>query len=165
MAIAKHADRAAAAQAGGPLLTVFELEDRTYAVPVEATVEAVWMAALVPVPHAASWHAGMLDLRGEVLPVVDLRARLGLGEQRVELDARILVVRAGCAAGLIVDSITGVLEAPAGANEGERHGADRFVERVVRSSDGLILVLDLDAVLAGLAELAGLEVLDEERAA
>jgi len=159
MATAKHAGRAAAAQAGGTLLTVFEVEERRYAVPVAATVEAVWMAALVPVPHAASWHAGMLDLRGDVLPVVDLRARLGLGERRVELDSRILVVRRRCAAGLIVDSITGVLEAPVGADEAERHGAERFVERVLRSSDGLIVVLDLDAVLSGL------DVIDGERAA
>ncbi len=147
---ASHADRANAEQAGGALLTVFELEGRTYAVPVESTSEAVWMAALVPVPHAAPWHAGMLDLRGEVLPVIDLRSRLGLGERRIELDARILVVRGSRAAGLIVDSIAGVLEMPVPADERERRSADRFVERVLRSSDGLIVVLDLDAVLSGL---------------
>ncbi len=135
------------ADATDTLVTVFSLERREYAIPVESVVEAVRMAALTPLPRAAPWQAGALNLRGRVIPVIDLRQRLGLTPSEPGLDTRILVVeQSGTTAGLLVDAIVGV-ETPL-ESAGEPTAGDPFACAILRSGERLIVALDVAAVLA-----------------
>ncbi|HEV3505279.1 MAG TPA: chemotaxis protein CheW, partial [Actinomycetes bacterium] len=59
-------------------MILLRVEEREYALPLGCVVEVVRMAALTPAPGAPGHVLGLLDLRGRVVPVMDLRARLGL---------------------------------------------------------------------------------------
>lgn len=133
------------------LVTVFMLDGREYAIPAVSIIEAVRMAALTPLPQAAPWQAGALNLRGRVIPVIHLRQRLGLNRSEPGLDTRILVVeQSGTTAGLLVDAIVGV-ETPLESTS-EPAAGDPFASAILRSGERLIVALDLVAVLAGAPE-------------
>lgn len=114
-----------------------------YGVPVAAVVEVIRMVALASLPGAAPWMAGMADLRGVPVPVVDLAARLGHEPRTPILDRRI-VVTAGSGGpaglvGLVVDEVDGV--APAGEAVASA-GAAPLVRAAARVGDEIVVVLD-----------------------
>lgn len=74
---------------------LFRLERQLYALPLENVRRAVRMAALTSVPDAPPWSAGLLNLGGEALPVLDLRACFGLAAHPPHPDDRLLVVETG----------------------------------------------------------------------
>jgi len=91
---------------GGALLRellVFGLDDSAYAVPVERVREIVRMKELTKIPRVPSWLLGVVALRGEVVEVVDLRSRLGLGASAPDRTNRIIVLHGD------VDRVTGLL--------------------------------------------------------
>ena len=86
---------------------MLRLGRREYALPLDCVVEVVRIAALIPVPDAASFVLGLLDLRGRVVPVLDLRLRLPATEPG--LSTSICVVEVGGRAfGLVADGVTDV---------------------------------------------------------
>lgn len=91
----------------------FRLAQHHYALPLSQVERAVRMVALTPLPEAPAWVAGIMNLHGLMIPVIDMRRRLGYPPNAQVLDSHILVARAaGCRLGLIVDQVTGVLEVP-----------------------------------------------------
>ena len=74
---------------------IFRVESGYYALPLERVVEVLRMVSVRPVPDGPAWLAGVINLRGRVLPIMDLRARLGLPPQPVRLETRIIVTDAG----------------------------------------------------------------------
>lgn len=137
---------------------VFRLGGELYGVPVGEVREVVAVPAITPVPRAGSHIEGIINLRGNVVPVVSLHRLLGLpepesygGESRV-----VIVERGGEPVGLLVDGVHAVLrlhvEDMAG---GEFSGMREAVSGVARLGDGrLVLCLDLGALLS-LAAAAG----------
>ena len=125
----------------------FRLDQKHFAVPLVHVERALPMIAVTPAPGAPPWLAGLIDLSGRVIPVVDLRRRFGQESREPALDDRLLVVEAaGQMLALMVDEVSEVLEIPA-------HQVDRssslvsqsdLVAAVVRRDEGLILVLDAD---------------------
>ena len=87
-----------------------------YGIPLAAVIEVTRMVALAPGAGGEPWMAGVLDLRGAPVPVIDVAPRLGLAPEAPVLDRRIVVTAdpAGPAGpvGLVVDEVTGV--GPAG---------------------------------------------------
>jgi purine-binding chemotaxis protein CheW len=95
-------------------LVIFELARECYSVEI-ATVEGIIkMQAITMVPHAPPFVEGVTNLRGIVLPVIDLRKRFGLARQAEAKDSRIVVaVMGGRKVGMIVDGVSEVLRVPA----------------------------------------------------
>ncbi|RME66209.1 MAG: purine-binding chemotaxis protein CheW [Caldilineae bacterium] len=90
-----------------------------HALDIYAVEEVVRMAALTPKPNAPDWLSGYLNLRGDILPVVDLRRRLGRAAGPLRLNDLIVIVHhAGRRAGLIVDGVSDVVTLS--FREGER---------------------------------------------
>ncbi|MEM9175469.1 MAG: chemotaxis protein CheW [Myxococcota bacterium] len=91
-------------------LLVFGLDGAAYAVPVERVREIVRMRELTTIPRAPAWLLGVVALRGEVVEVVDLRRRLGLGASTPDRSNRIIVLHgdADRVTGLLVDSVSEV---------------------------------------------------------
>lgn len=91
-------------------LLVFGLDGAAYAVPVERVREIVRMRQLTLVPRAPAWLLGVVALRGEIVEVVDLRRRLGLGGSSPDRSHRIIVLHgdADRVTGLLVDSVSEV---------------------------------------------------------
>ena len=128
-------------------LVVFRLQGIEHAVPVGDVVEVVRMVAITPVAETPPWLSGVIDLRGRVIPVIDLRRRLGMVPREPDLSTPILVVEGnGVTAGLVADEVVEVL---ALAAEGPAAPAS-----AIRYGERLLLVLDIDRICAGAAELA-----------
>jgi chemotaxis signal transduction protein len=108
---------------------------------VASVVEVTRMVALAPLPDGPAWMAGVVDLRGTPVPVVDLAGRLGRVAQAAILDRRIVVVSDPVAlVGLIVDEVTGV--AAAGPPTGAGGPTSPLVRRAVRIGADMVMVLD-----------------------
>ncbi|HEY1331025.1 MAG TPA: chemotaxis protein CheW, partial [Actinomycetota bacterium] len=119
--------------------------DREYALPAEHVLEVVRMVAVTPLPEAPPWLAGVINLRGRVVPLIDLRIRLGLPPVEHGLTTAILILQAGgTIVGLIADVVTEMLEVGTDAIEppGELAGLNSPVSELARAGDRLILILD-----------------------
>jgi purine-binding chemotaxis protein CheW len=142
-------------------LVVFELDDREFALPIEDIAEILPMVLVTPVPEVPPWVVGVINLRGRVIPIADLRMRLGMEPREPELNTPILVAEQGTRKlGLIADAVRDVISLPADALEPPAEvGATDMdhvdaVSALARTDDRLIVVLDLASVTADAAPLA-----------
>lgn len=143
-------------------LVGFVLEDVRYAVEIRRVREIVRPLPLIPLPHAPPAVIGVADHRGEVIPVLDVRRRLGLspgaGGRRTKW---VLVSLATRAVALVVDAVTEVFA----ASEQDRRevpttgigDAARGISACFGHRGSLVFVLDVDRIAAAaeLVELAG----------
>ena len=129
----------------------FGLGDETYALPIAALREIVRPMQVTEVPRTPPWVLGVVPLRGTVLPVLDLRVRLGLPVRDGGRTARILVVETSEGpAGLLTDRVAGVVRDDGGALEPPPQalgtGTD-FIAGLLRRGGQMLIVLDYDAAL------------------
>jgi purine-binding chemotaxis protein CheW len=132
-------------------LVVFKIEKSEYALPVANVGEILRMVAIAPVPEAPDWLPGVINLRGRVLPVIDLRTRLALPKLPVGINTPIIVAEhEGRMIGLVADSVTELLTVTLDSVEppDPRVGAANTVEGVARAGDRLILIFDLARLCA-----------------
>ncbi len=132
-------------------LVVFTLGDRRYGLPlpeVELIVRAVYVT---PLPMAPDIVLGIVNVRGRVIPVINVRRRFRLPEREIALtDQMVIACTTRRPVALLVDAVTGVLE----YSEQELTGAQevlaelQYVEGVVKLDDGMILIHNLDEFLA-----------------
>ena len=124
-------------------MILLRIEGREYALPLGCIVEVVRMAALAPVPDAPRFVLGLLDLRGRVVPVMDLRLRLGLSAAQPGLSTPICVVEAGGRGfGMVADAVTGVRPALAPVERLEVAPNDSPVAGVTHVDGRLVFLLD-----------------------
>lgn len=137
-------------------LVVFRLDQQEYALPVERVSEVLRMVAIAPVPDAPAWVRGVINLRGRVVTIVDLRARLGLPAAAYDLTTPIIVAGTGAGqVGLVADVVTELLTLPGSAiDPAGDMDAGRAVSAVARAGDRLILIFDLEHVRARSEDLA-----------
>ncbi len=133
-------------------LLSFRLADEEYSVDIMSVREIRGWTRATPLPHAPAHVRGVINLRGTVLPVVDLSVRLGMAP--VEGDARnvIIVVQVGGqTAGLLVDAVSDILALPRSElqtpPELAADTAHSFIEALTIVEGRMIRVLDLTAVL------------------
>lgn len=127
------------------------IDDVRYALRLQDVVEVVRAAAVVPIPGAPPVVLGLLDLRGEPVPVLDARRRFGHPMRALHPDEHFVVARAGDRpVALRVDraDTLGTLD-EAALEDPRRHvvGA-RHVDGVVALDDGLVLLHDVRTFLA-----------------
>ncbi len=137
----------------GLQLVVFALGEEELALPMSAVREIVRMLPLAPVPRAPAYLLGLANLRGRVLPVLDLRRLMGAEPRAPSACTRVLVLEhRGSRLGLMVDAVRRVLEADASSVEPAREQARALgastLESVVRTEGAVVQVLALDALLA-----------------
>lgn len=141
----------------------------TFGVPIERVREIVMVPAITPVPESGAFVRGIINLRGRILPVLDLGQRLGLAPGLPEDGGRILVVEqdAAHALGLLVDEASEVLRLSAEVvgPPPQTIGAvaPGCLRGVARLPDRLILLLDLDHVLSEPASPGSPAILQEGR--
>jgi purine-binding chemotaxis protein CheW len=156
-AAAEHAPEPTAAPARR--LLVFRLDGREHALPLEQVVEVFRIVAVTPLPEVPPWVRGVMDVRGRVIPVIDLRVKLGMPDRTPDLSTPIVVVETGgVPAGLVTDEVVEVLALPDAALERSHHaaGSVRVVTSVARPGGRLVIVLDTEALCEGAHDLAGL---------
>ncbi len=148
-------------------LVVFELGDESYGVDISRVQDINRMQEITEIPHAPESVVGVINLRGRVIPVIDLRKRFGLPDAVHTKDTRIVVVHLeGNLIGVIVDAVSQVLRIPAGIVEPPSPvlaGVDsRYLRGIAKLDDRLVILLDLDFVLSRREQEAISEVLAEE---
>ena len=133
-------------------LVAFTLGAEEYAVPVQSVEGIIKLSEPTKVPGAAAHIRGVMNLRGKVISVFDLRCRFGLPSLEDETDARVLVISDGNTnVGMLVDSVSEVLtldsatvqQAPPEVVSGHA----KAIAGICRIAERLIIILDLAAVL------------------
>jgi purine-binding chemotaxis protein CheW len=145
-------------------LVVFRLGPESYGLRLHEVREIIMVAQITPVPRAPRFVDGVLNLRGEVMPVVDLRMRFGLERVEATSISRILITSiGGVFTGLVVDAVNEVR--PVDLNRFgppppvTAVGANRYIEKVARLDNGMIFLLELQQLLtdAETEQLQGLQ--------
>jgi purine-binding chemotaxis protein CheW len=134
-------------------LVAFCVGDSELGVDVASVREVLRAAPVTPLPGAPEFVEGVLDLRGNLIPVIDLRRRFEVPEPSEDAQVRILVVGSlGQRLGLVVDRVTEVLPVPetsfAELPAFVRGLAAEAVESIARLPERLILVLNLERLLS-----------------
>jgi chemotaxis signal transduction protein len=144
--LASPARSARAAQ----LLLVVCLAERTLALPAGAVERILRMAALTPLPDARPGIVGVLNVRGAILPAVDLRPRLGLPTPAFHPDQHLIVVAARTRYLLWIDRAERIEYAPAEAFDVVEAGAEQAIAPlVVRLAGAVLPVLSPEALDPG----------------
>lgn len=131
----------------------FNLGRETYGIPITALHEIVRVPEITAVPDAPEYLEGVINLRGKIVSVVDLRKRFGKPATALNRHSRILVVgHAGRLQGMIVDSASEVIKIPESDVESapaiaQESGLD-CVTGLGKYKGRLIILLDVDRVLA-----------------
>lgn len=134
------------------LHVVFKVGVSDYVVPASAVVQMESFTRATEVPGAAPYVAGLVQLRGRVIPVVDLRARFGLPPVARTLDSRVIVVRDGLReVALLADSAREVLsideeafQPPPDVVVQQSRG---FVSMVAQAGTRLVMRVDFERVI------------------
>jgi purine-binding chemotaxis protein CheW len=131
----------------------FKVGRETYGVPITSLHEIVRVPEITAVPDAPDYLEGVINLRGKIVSVMDLRKRFGDNQATVRKQNRILVVEhAGRLAGLIVDSASEVLKIPAEAVEPPpavfQEGGLNCVTGLGKVGGRLVVLLDMSKLLA-----------------
>lgn len=133
-------------------LVVFDLANEHYGVDIAAVEGIIKMQAITVVPRAPQFVEGVTNLRGKVLPVIDLRKRFGLPPAEGSRDMRIVVVEMnGLTVGIIVDAVSEVLRVSEDAIEPPSPIVttvdSAFIRGIAKLDDRLVILLDLSKVL------------------
>ena len=143
----------------------FRLDNEQYGIDILKVQEIKGYTAVTPIPNSPAHIQGVMNLRGTVVPVVDLRAKFGRAAAEYDKFTVIIVVNVGTkVAGLIVDAVSDVLDVPTSEirqppEMGE--GVDtRFISGMVTSQEQFCVLLDIAQLLgediAKLDDTAGL---------
>lgn len=150
---AERADEDAQAPAPGAAAVVVRLGGCRYALAMEAVAEVARVPDLTRVPGVPGWVAGVANVRGRVLPVLDLRPVLDAPAHAMGSASRLVVLHVqGVDVGLLTEAVEGTLELPAGpptAAPGTlAAGAAELVQGQLSEPRGPVALLDTVAVLA-----------------
>ena len=133
-------------------LVVFELAGENYGLDIAAVDGIIKLQDITAVPHAPDFVEGVTNLRGTVLPVIDLRRRFGLPEADSTTDTRIVVVDVdGTKVGMVVDAVTEVLRVAADTFEQPSPlvtTTSAFITGIARVDERLVILVDLAKVLS-----------------
>ena len=149
---------------GGKYLT-FSLADEDYGISIKKIREIIGMMPVTKVPRVSAFVKGVINLRGKVIPVIDLRLRLGMEEiEHTDRTCIVIVEVVGCQAtvqmGIVVDSVSEVLniqeddiQPPPDLSAG---GRTRYILGMAKMEGAVKILIDIDKVL-GEAEVKELE--------
>lgn len=123
-----------------------------YAVPADDVVQMEAYTTATPIPGAPKYVTGLVQIRGRVVPVLDLRVRFGLEPQATTLESRIIVMKFGeRIIGILVDSAREVqniaselFKAPPGVVAVQSAG---FVKSIAQLKDRIIMLMDSEKVI------------------
>jgi purine-binding chemotaxis protein CheW len=138
-------------------LCLFTLDERRYALTLSSVERVVFVVDITPLPKAPSAVLGVVNVRGDIVPVYDPRRRFRLPEREINLTDQFMIARTSRqTVALLVDLVDGVIEV-----SGEEIAAAReiipeikYVRGVVKLLDGLVLIHDLDEFLSEVEEWA-----------
>lgn len=129
----------------------FNLGQEEYGIPLLSVKEVIGLPPITPVPQTPSYFLGIINLRGQVITVMDLRTKLGIKSKESQETAVIICDLMPNSIGVVVDSINSVI-APMEEQLSERPevGGSKnhdYIQGVYRSDDRLVLLLNIAKTL------------------
>ena len=133
-------------------LVTFNLANEEFGVDITRVQEINRMMDITKIPNAPEFIKGVVNLRGKIVPVVDLRKKLGFPEKEHDKSTRIMVVEVnGMVLGFIVDSVSEVLRIPESTIEPPPSlvgGVESdYLNGVGKLDDRLLLLINLEKVI------------------
>ena len=131
----------------------FKLDHETYGINVMQVQEVLRYTEIAPVPGAPYYVLGIINLRGNVVTVIDTRSRFGLQSAEVDYSTRIVIIEAEKQViGILVDSVAEVVylrrsEIDNAPNVGTEESA-KFIQGVSNRDNELLILVDLDKLLS-----------------
>lgn len=131
---------------------VFKLKNDYYGVPVEQVESIERWEQVTRVPNAPAFIKGIINMRGEILPVIDLQQRFGMGESVKGDDSRLVVAKnEGLKVGLIVDEARDVIDLDDSqiepAPETSKASHSTYIYGVSKQDDHLLILLNMEKIL------------------
>jgi purine-binding chemotaxis protein CheW len=133
-------------------VVIFRLADEFYALDIQTVQEIVRMQTITSIPGSDAWVEGITNLRGRVVPVIDMRKRCGVEAGEHTAETRIVVVGSSNGmVGLIVDAVSEVMRIP--GEQVEPPSAivsvpeNTYLRGVAKLEERLVSLLDLEGVL------------------
>lgn len=132
----------------------FNLGDELYGVNIMNVTEIIEMQRITEVPDLPEYMRGVINLRGKVIPVMDLRSRFGMDDRPYD-DRTCMIVASidSTALGMIVDTVAEVHDVPAENIETAQNfansAADHYVEGVARVEERVTVLIDVRKILLG----------------
>lgn len=134
-------------------LVTFSIGEEEFGVDILKVQEIIRMMEITKVPRAPEFVEGVINLRGKVIPIIDLRRRFGMAARDHDKHTRIIVIEINnMIVGFVVDSVSEVLRIPAGTVEPPPpvvSGLEsEYISGVGKLTDRLLILLDLDRLLS-----------------
>ncbi len=135
-------------------LVTFSIGEEEFGVDILSVQEIIRMMDITKVPRAPDFVEGVINLRGKVIPIIDLRRRFGLTTRDHDKHTRIIVIEINnMIVGFVVDSVSEVLRIPASTVEPPPpvvSGLEsEYISGVGKLEDRLLILLDLNKLLSG----------------
>ena len=134
-------------------LVTFSIGEEEFGVNILKVQEIIRTMEITKVPRAPDFVEGVINLRGKVIPIIDLRRRFGLAPRGHDKNTRIIVIEmSGIIVGFVVDAVSEVLRIPKSTVEPAPPvvaGVDAdYISGVGKLEDRLLILLDLDKLLS-----------------
>jgi purine-binding chemotaxis protein CheW len=138
-------------------LVIFRLAKEEYGLPITKVQEINRLVPITKLPQTPSFMEGIINLRGRVIPVIDLRKRFQLAAAEQSEDNRIIIVEVnGQTVGVIVDAVTEVVRLAAASIEPPPPTFiidAQYIHGVGKLDDRLLILLDIDRILTSQEEI------------
>lgn len=125
--------------------------NENYGIDIKYVDNIVRMQKITRVPKAQSYFRGVINLRGEIVPVMSLRRKIGMGDDEFTDDSRIIILKIEehGSLGIVVDSVKEVVTL--GTNEIEKNnigdGSVSFINGIGKNGDQLISLFDINKII------------------
>lgn len=134
-------------------LVSFKIGEEEFGVDILRVQEINRMMQITKVPNAPAFVEGVVNLRGRIIPVIDLRLRIGMQKKEYDKETRIVVVEiTGNTVGFIVDEVSEVLRIPRNITEAPPEMVSGlnsdYITAVGKLEDRLLILLDLEKILS-----------------
>jgi len=128
----------------------FTVERLVFAIPIKVVQQCIQIIEILPVPDFPQYISGIINILGEVIPVIHLRILFGLSEKEIELsDQMIIVTSRERSFALLVDSVSEIkeiMEEEVVKFEMIKYGK-KYVSGVIKLEDGMVLINNVDLFL------------------
>lgn len=139
-------------------LVIFRLAKEEYGLPITKVQEINRLVPITKLPQTPSFMEGIINLRGRIIPVVDLRKRFQVAATEYDDDTRIIIVEvSGQTVGIIVDAVNEVVRLNSDSIEPPPPAFvldARYIEGVGKLDGRLLILLDIDKILTAQEEIA-----------
>ena len=135
---------------------IFQLEERGYGIPILTVNEIIGIMDITPIPKAPQFIKGIINLRGKIIPVMDLRLKFGMPEKDYDEQTCIIIVNVRYEStirqiGVVVDIVSEVVDIPASEIEAppkySTHDESDFLNGIGKIKDKVVMLLDIEKVI------------------